>query len=91
MTLLIGSCVTHARMLELGSGEVVAFDGVRLKLHFASGDRSFVFRLAEKHLQLIPEAPTPVVSPVSKSYARRRAHLRLVGPVFADTMVRLTR
>lgn len=56
---LVGSCVTHAKMPELGSGEIVVFDGERVRIRFASGERSFVYTLVEKHLNVTSEAPAP--------------------------------
>jgi hypothetical protein len=55
--LLVGTYVTHAKMPELGSGEVTASDGERLAIRFASGEKNFVLRLVEKHLTVTAEAP----------------------------------
>jgi hypothetical protein len=46
-------------MPELGSGEVIAVDGERLAIRFASGERRFVFELVERHLQVTTEGPPP--------------------------------
>lgn len=53
----IGSYVTHAKMPDLGSGEVVSSDGERVAIRFASGERRFVFALVEPHLIVTTEAP----------------------------------
>ena len=59
MFLPIGSYVTHAKLLELGSGQIVASDGQRVSIRFASGERSFVYELVQQHLNVTAEAPPP--------------------------------
>lgn len=67
----VGTYVTHAKMPELGSGEIVASDGTRFSIRFASGERSFVCALTEKHLTVTTEAPAPTKA--SRASAKSRA------------------
>ena len=57
--LLVGTCVTHAKLPELGSGEIIVLDGERMTIRFATGERNFVYTLVAKHLQVTSEAPAP--------------------------------
>lgn len=52
-----GSFVTHAKLPELGSGEVISLDKGMMRIRFASGERSFANELAAKHLTITQEAP----------------------------------
>jgi hypothetical protein len=65
----IGSYVTHAKMSELGSGEIVGISGPKISIRFGSGERDFVLELVEKHLQVTSEAP--VAPPTKKSHKAR--------------------
>ena len=51
--------MTHAKLPDLGSGEVTFMDGERLVIRFSSGERNFVYHLVEKHLNITQEAPAP--------------------------------
>jgi len=62
----IGSYVTHAKLLQLGSGEVCGWDDHIVTIRFASGERNFVFDLVAKHLVETSEAPV-----VQKKSAKR--------------------
>ena len=53
----VGVYVTHAKMPDLGSGEIVAVDDQRVVIRFASGERHFVYALVEPHLNATSEAP----------------------------------
>ncbi|HTU61594.1 MAG TPA: hypothetical protein VMF89_24230 [Polyangiales bacterium] len=71
----VGTYVTHAKLPDLGSGEIIASDGNRFSIRFASGERSFVCALTEKHLTVTTEAPAaskPSRAP-SKSRAPKKA------------------
>ena len=57
MSLLIGTYVTHSKLPELGSGEVVSVDQGRISIRFASGDRNFMYALVEPHLTTTSTAP----------------------------------
>ena len=67
----VGIYVTHAKLPELGSGEIVASDGNRFSIRFASGERSFVCTLTEKHLTVTDEPPAP--SKPSRAPSKSRA------------------
>lgn len=58
---LIHSHVTHSKLPELGVGEILASDGERISIRFASGERNFVSALVSPHLVVTTEAvpPTP--------------------------------
>lgn len=53
----LGSYVTHAKLAELGSGEVVAYDKGTMRIRFASGERDFLVEAVAKHLLVTSEAP----------------------------------
>jgi len=83
----VGTYVTHAKLPELGSGEIVASDGNRFSIRFASGERSFVCALTEKHLTVTTEAPAaskPSRAP-SKSRAPKKAAVAKVAAAESKT------
>ena len=83
----VGTYVTHAKLPELGSGEIVASDGNRFSIRFASGERSFVCALTEKHLTVTTEAPAaskPSRAP-SKSRAPKKAAAAKVAAAESKT------
>jgi hypothetical protein len=59
VNIIPGSYVTHAKMLELGSGEVLSAGDGAVCIRFASGNRSFKLDLVMRHLQVTTEAPAP--------------------------------
>jgi len=67
-TNLIGAFVTHAKLLELGSGEVLAAEKGTLRVRFSSGERLFLAASVQPHLTVTVErpAPTPVATRASK-------------------------
>jgi hypothetical protein len=69
MTLHVGAYVKHAKLPDLGSGEIISSDGLCFVIRFASCEKSFVHALAEKHLTVTSEAPVPV-KPARASKAR---------------------
>lgn len=71
MTLLPGSYVTHAKLPELGSGEIVATQDGRVSIRFASGSRDFMVDRVMKHLTVTTEAPAPPEAPAGKAKAKR--------------------
>lgn len=52
-----GSFVTHAKLPELGSGEVLFAEKGTMRVRFASGERDFLIAAAAPHLQVTLEAP----------------------------------
>jgi hypothetical protein len=70
----VGSYVTHLKMPDLGTGEIVAVDDTRVVIRFASGQRNFVYALVEKHLNVTTEAPPlPASKPARTRAAKKRA------------------
>ena len=59
----IGSYVTHAKLPELGAGEILATDKGAVRIRFASGDRNFVWEMVHGHLSATDEAPAPAPRP----------------------------
>lgn len=70
-----GSFVTHAKMPDLGSGEVVSCDKGTIRIRFATGERAFLVSAALQHLQVTQEAPPPAPAKraASKSKAKPKA------------------
>ncbi|HEY6881931.1 MAG TPA: hypothetical protein VI299_28075 [Polyangiales bacterium] len=52
-----GSFVTHAKLPELGSGEVLSHEKGTMRIRFASGERAFAVEKVEAHLTVTDEAP----------------------------------
>jgi hypothetical protein len=67
-----GSFVVHAKLPELGRGEVLAADKGTLRLRFACGERSFLTALVSQHLSVVVPGPTPR-APVKASKRARKA------------------
>lgn len=59
-----GSYVIHAKLPELGSGELIASENGRVRIRFASGTRNFLWELVASHLTATDVAP---VLPATKS------------------------
>ena len=57
MNLIAGSYVTHARLPELGSGEILGFEDGKVRIRFASGDKAFMYDRVIEHLTVTNEAP----------------------------------
>jgi hypothetical protein len=66
-----GSFVTHAKLPDLGSGEVMSCDRGTIRIRFASGERAFLVEAALQHLQVTQEAPPP--APAAKRPAAKKA------------------
>jgi hypothetical protein len=62
-----GSYVVHAKLPELGSGEVLAAEKGAVRIRFASGERSFSLEFAGPHLTVTAEAPAKATPAKSKS------------------------
>ena len=75
--LLVGTCVVHAKLPELGNGEVIASDGDRVSIRFASGVRNFVFRVVAPHLTVTSEAP-PLAKPARSARPARASKKKAV-------------
>ena len=53
----VGSFVCHAKLPELGSGQVLLSERGTVKIRFAAGERSFSLEKAAEHLTVTQEAP----------------------------------
>jgi Protein of unknown function (DUF3553) len=72
--LQVGSYVTHAKLPELGSGEVLSFEEGRIGIRFASGPRNFMYELVAPHLAPTTEAPA---RPAPKTSRAKKAALKV--------------
>jgi hypothetical protein len=70
VSIIQGSYVTHAKLPELGSGEILSIDNGRIGIRFASGQRNFMYDLVAPHLTVTNEAPA---RPPAKSGKRAKA------------------
>ena len=68
-----GSFVTHAKLPELGSGEIVSYDRGAVRIRFASGERQFLVDTAAPHLVVTLEAPARASAPKRAAGAKRKA------------------
>ncbi len=67
-----GSYVVHAKMPELGTGEVLAAEKGAVRIRFASGERSFSMDFVAPHLTVTAEAPAKPLPTKSKSKSRAK-------------------
>lgn len=70
-----GSYITHAKLLDLGSGEVLSVDKGAIRVRFASGQRTFLTSAVEQHLTVTEAAPAPLAKATaarSKSKAPKK-------------------
>ena len=68
-----GCYVVHAKLPELGSGEVLATDKGAVRIRFASGERSFSIDFAGPHLTVTAEAPAKAAPTKAKGRAKKKA------------------
>lgn len=54
-----GSYVRHAKLPELGNGEVIESERGTVRIRFASGERRFSIETAGDKLEVTDEAPPP--------------------------------
>ena len=66
-----GSYVVHAKLPELGSGEVLAAEKGAVRIRFASGERNFSVEFAAKHLTITAEPPEKAAPAKSKARAKK--------------------
>jgi hypothetical protein len=71
LTLIPGSYVTHAKLPELGSGEILSAHDGRVSIRFASGNRDFMLDRVMRHLTVTSEAPA--AAPAKSSKRPRKA------------------
>lgn len=51
--------MTHSKLTELGSGEILCAQDGTVSIRFASGNRAFKVDLVMRHLVVTTEAPAP--------------------------------
>lgn len=69
----LGTYVKHAKLPELGSGEVLGAEKGTIRIRFASGDKNFLLHLVTPHLMVTDEAPP---APPKKTAKRPRAAVK---------------
>jgi len=70
----VGCYVTHAKLSDLGSGEVTMVGKGAIRIRFASGERNFDEASADPHLQVTAAAPVmAAAAPARKRAARKPA------------------
>ncbi|HEX5657239.1 MAG TPA: hypothetical protein VFX59_08585 [Polyangiales bacterium] len=72
-----GSFVVHAKLPDLGSGEILSNDKGTVRIRFASGERAFAIEKAEAHLAVTQEAPAP---PENKRAKKKKAATKAAAP-----------
>lgn len=68
-----GSFVTHSKLLELGSGEVLSHAKGTMRIRFASGERAFAVEKVEPHLSVTDEAPAKSSSGAKRASKKKKA------------------
>jgi hypothetical protein len=68
-----GSYVTHNKLPELGSGQVVSSEKGTIRIRFASGERNFLIEAVQLYLEVSAEGPAMPPSSARKSRARAKA------------------
>jgi hypothetical protein len=70
-----GSYVTHTKLLELGSGEVISAEKGMIRIRFASGERNFSMEFVQEFLAASETRPELLRPPArsSRSKAKRKA------------------
>jgi hypothetical protein len=76
----VGAYVTHAKLPELGSGEVLSSEKGTLRVRFAGGERSFLLDLVQPHLQVVAEAPAISSTAGAKAKAKAKAKPKAKKP-----------
>ena len=72
-----GSYVSHAKLLDLGSGEIMSSEKGVLRIRFAAGERAFSVAAVAPHLTVTLEAPVfAPPKPVRERKARAKAPAR---------------
>jgi hypothetical protein len=74
-----GSYVVHAKLPELGTGEIVASEKGCVRIRFASGERNFNVQFVAPHLSVTIEAPAkPTASTAKKAKSKAKSRLSAV-------------
>jgi hypothetical protein len=70
----MGSYVVHAKLPELGAGEVLSAEKGAVRIRFASGERSFSMDFASRHLTVTAEPPAkPAATKAPKAKRAKKA------------------
>jgi hypothetical protein len=69
--IVLGAYVVHAKLPELGSGEVLSAEKGTLRLRFACGERSFLTALVSQHLSVVIAGPAPRAPAKAAKRARK--------------------
>ena len=65
-----GSYVVHAKLPELGTGEIVGSEKGCVRIRFASGERNFNVDFVSPHLAVTLEAPAKPAASTAKARLR---------------------
>ena len=76
-TIVPGSYVLHAKLQELGSGEVLSVHKGALRVRFASSERAFDLAIVTPHLTVTVEGPAPS-APASARARKTKAKTKKV-------------
>ena len=71
MNLTPGSFVTHAKLPELGAGEIMSAHDGSVLIRFTTGARTFKVKLVVPHLVVTFAAPAPTPAPKKAKRARK--------------------
>ena len=66
-----GSYVTHNKLPELGSGQVVSSEKGTIRIRFASGERNFLIEAVYPHLAVSADGPALPAASARKSRAKK--------------------
>lgn len=73
MIFIPGSYVKHSKMLDLGSGEIMSLEEGKVRIRFASGERSFLYDRVVEYLTVTVEAvPAPPAKAKKKAAAKTK-------------------
>jgi hypothetical protein len=72
-----GSYVVHAKLPELGAGEVVFSEKGCVRIRFASGERNFNVDFVARHLTVTTEAPAKPVAATKAKKAKAKAKAKV--------------
>ena len=71
-----GSYVVHAKLPELGTGEIIASEKGCMRIRFASGERNFNIEFVVPHLSVTAEAPAKPAPAMRKAKAKSKSKVR---------------
>jgi hypothetical protein len=67
-----GRFVIHAKLGDLGSGEILGLERGTIRIRFPSGERQFLLKLVQPHLTSTTDAPLPSVTASGAKRARKK-------------------